>query len=112
MNKINLGISGCMGRMGQQLIKSSKNNKNFKLVSLTENKIINKISFLIYFISIISYGIKRLIFKNKFNIPNNYWYLNSIGGFIVIYISFLSIYRTVTGNGWTWKGRKLHKKFD
>ena len=31
-----------MGRMGQQLIKSSKNNKNFKLVSLTENKKINK----------------------------------------------------------------------
>ena len=31
-----------MGRMGQQLIRSSKNNKNFKLVSLTENKIINK----------------------------------------------------------------------
>jgi len=28
--------------MGQQLIKSSKKNKNFKLVSLTENKIINK----------------------------------------------------------------------
>ena len=31
-----------MGRMGQQLIKSSKKNKNFKLVSLTENRIINK----------------------------------------------------------------------
>jgi 4-hydroxy-tetrahydrodipicolinate reductase len=31
-----------MGRMGQQLIKSSKSNKNFKLVSLTENMIINK----------------------------------------------------------------------
>ena len=31
-----------MGRMGQQLIKSSKKNKNFKLVSLTENKVINK----------------------------------------------------------------------
>jgi 4-hydroxy-tetrahydrodipicolinate reductase len=42
MKKINLAITGCMGRMGQQLIKSSKNNKNFKLVSLTENKIINK----------------------------------------------------------------------
>ena len=42
MKKINLGITGCMGRMGQQLIKSSKKNKNFKLVSLTENKIINK----------------------------------------------------------------------
>jgi 4-hydroxy-tetrahydrodipicolinate reductase len=42
MKKINLTITGCMGRMGQQLIKSSKKNKNFKLVSLTENKIINK----------------------------------------------------------------------
>ena len=42
MKKINLSITGCKGRMGQQLIKSSKNNKNFKLVSLTENKIINK----------------------------------------------------------------------
>ena len=35
--KINLTITGCMGRMGQQLIKSSKKNKNFKIVSLTEN---------------------------------------------------------------------------
>ena len=36
MKKINLAISGCLGRMGQQLIKSSKNNKNFKLTALTE----------------------------------------------------------------------------
>ena len=42
MRKINLSISGCMGRMGQQLIKSSKKNKNFKLTSLTESRIINK----------------------------------------------------------------------
>jgi 4-hydroxy-tetrahydrodipicolinate reductase len=42
MKKINLSITGCMGRMGQQLIKSSKTNRNFKLVSLTENKIIDK----------------------------------------------------------------------
>ena len=42
MKKINLAITGCMGRMGQQLIKTSKKNKNFKLVSLTENRIINK----------------------------------------------------------------------
>ena len=31
-----------MGRMGQQLIKSARKNKNFKLISLTENRIINK----------------------------------------------------------------------
>jgi 4-hydroxy-tetrahydrodipicolinate reductase len=42
MKKINLAISGCMGRMGQQLIKSSKSNKSFKLVALTENKPIHK----------------------------------------------------------------------
>ena len=42
MKKINLSIAGCMGRMGQQLIKSSKKNTSFKLVSLTENRLINK----------------------------------------------------------------------
>ena len=42
MKKINLAISGCLGRMGQQLIKSSKNNKNFKLIAFTENKAISK----------------------------------------------------------------------
>ena len=42
MKKINLAITGCLGRMGQQLIKSSKSNKNFKLVALTEYKPSNK----------------------------------------------------------------------
>jgi len=42
MKKINLAITGCMGRMGQQLIKSSRSDKNFKLIALTENKEIKK----------------------------------------------------------------------
>ena len=42
MKKINLAISGCMGRMGQQLIKSSKLDKKFKLTTLTESRVINK----------------------------------------------------------------------
>jgi len=42
MNKINLAITGSLGRMGQQLIKSSKKNRNFKLVTLTENLLVNK----------------------------------------------------------------------
>ena len=42
MKKINLAISGCLGRMGQQLIKSARINKSFNLVTLTENKILNK----------------------------------------------------------------------
>ena len=42
MTKINLSISGCMGRMGQQLVKSSKKNRKFKLVSLTENRFVKE----------------------------------------------------------------------
>jgi len=42
MKKINLAITGCLGKMGKQLIKSAKGAKNFKLVSVTEDKIINK----------------------------------------------------------------------
>jgi|TARA_B100001063_G_scaffold11260_1_gene8761 4-hydroxy-tetrahydrodipicolinate reductase len=42
MKKINLAITGCMGRMGQQIIKSVKKDKNFKLIAITESKKINK----------------------------------------------------------------------
>ena len=45
MKKINLAITGCMGRMGKQIIKSAKSDKNFKIVTLTENRVIkNKIA--------------------------------------------------------------------
>ena len=40
--KINLTITGCMGRMGQQLIKTVKKDKKINLYSLTENRIISK----------------------------------------------------------------------
>jgi len=42
MKKINLAVTGILGRMGQQIVKSSKSAKNFKLVSVTENRIVNK----------------------------------------------------------------------
>ena len=42
MKKTNIAITGCIGRMGQQLIKSVRKDKSFKLVSLTESKIIKK----------------------------------------------------------------------
>tara|TARA_B100000579_G_C22634576_1_gene758359 strand:+ start:12 stop:794 length:783 start_codon:yes stop_codon:yes gene_type:complete len=40
--KINLTITGCLGRMGQQLIKSAIKDKRFKIQSLTENHKVNK----------------------------------------------------------------------
>ena len=42
MKKINLAVTGCMGRMGSQIIKSANLDKSFKIVALTENKKINK----------------------------------------------------------------------
>ena len=41
MKKIKLLVPGCMGRMGQQIIKSVKSDKNFRLVALTEEKKVN-----------------------------------------------------------------------
>tara|TARA_B100001063_G_scaffold244492_1_gene277391 strand:+ start:980 stop:1756 length:777 start_codon:yes stop_codon:yes gene_type:complete len=42
MKKINLAVTGCMGRMGQQIIKSSNKDKNFNLTAITENQKIKK----------------------------------------------------------------------
>ena len=42
MKKIKITITGCLGRMGQQLIKSIKSRNDFNLVSLTESRIISK----------------------------------------------------------------------
>ena len=42
MKKTKLAITGCMGRMGQQLIKSVRKDKSTKLVTLTESRLINK----------------------------------------------------------------------
>ena len=36
--KINISITGCLGRMGQQLIKSASKDSRFRISSLTENK--------------------------------------------------------------------------
>ena len=40
--KISLTITGCLGRMGQQLIKSTNKDNRFKINSLTENKLQRK----------------------------------------------------------------------
>ena len=40
--QINLTITGCLGRMGQQLIKSAREDKKFRINSITENKVQKK----------------------------------------------------------------------
>ena len=61
------------------------------------------------FLAIFSYVFKRYLLKAQYNIPAKYWFLSGLGGIIVVYISILSIFKTYTGKGWTWKGRNLSK---
>ncbi|MFL2851484.1 MAG: 4-hydroxy-tetrahydrodipicolinate reductase [Candidatus Pelagibacter sp.] len=42
MKKINLAVTGGLGRMGQEIIKSVRSDKNFKLITITESKELNK----------------------------------------------------------------------
>ena len=53
--KLNLSITGCMGKMGQQIIKTSLKDKKIKIVSITESKLPKKKI----------YGLK--VEKNSFN---------------------------------------------
>ena len=42
MRKINLAITGCMGRMGQQIIKSANSDKDFNISALKESRAVKK----------------------------------------------------------------------
>ncbi len=42
MRKINLAITGCMGRMGQQILRSANSDKDFNISALTESREVNK----------------------------------------------------------------------
>jgi len=39
MKKLKVSITGCLGKMGTQLIKTIKKNKQIQIVSVTEGKI-------------------------------------------------------------------------
>ena len=49
----------------------------------------------------------RLWTRTNFDVPLSYWYLMGVGGLLVGAIGPVSIWRTRTGRGWTWKGRAL-----
>ena len=42
MKKINIAITGGLGKMGKKIINSSKKDKKFKITSITESKVLNK----------------------------------------------------------------------
>jgi hypothetical protein len=50
----------------------------------------------------------RLWTRSNFDVPLSYWWLMGAGGLLVGAIGPVSIWRTYTGRGWTWKGRALN----
>ncbi len=68
--------------------------------------------FMLFSLCIGSFGIAlqfvlRLWTKHEFQVPIKYWWLMGFGGLIVGAIGPVSAWRTITGRGWTWKGRPL-----
>ncbi|QNI48817.1 beta-glycosyltransferase/ family 2 [Synechococcus sp. A15-60] len=45
--------------------------------------------------------------RQRFDMPISYWWLMGAGGLLVGAIGPVSVWRTLTGRGWTWKGRQL-----
>jgi hypothetical protein len=49
----------------------------------------------------------RLWMRSQFALPLRHWWLMGAGGLVVAAIGPVSVWRTLTGRGWTWKGRPL-----
>jgi glycosyltransferase involved in cell wall biosynthesis len=49
----------------------------------------------------------RLWIRRRFQLPLRHWWLMGVGGLLVAGIGPTSVWRTLTGRGWTWRGRPL-----
>ncbi|HJN35242.1 MAG TPA: glycosyltransferase family 2 protein [Prochlorococcaceae cyanobacterium Fu_MAG_50] len=49
----------------------------------------------------------RLWTHSRFAVPLDHWWLMGAGGLLVAAIAPNSVYRSLSGRGWTWKGRSL-----
>lgn len=49
----------------------------------------------------------RLWIRRAFQIPLRHWWLMGAGGLVIGALGPTSVWRTLTGRGWSWKGRSL-----
>ena len=49
----------------------------------------------------------RFWIEDRFGVPMRFWWLMGAGGLLVGAIAPVSVWRSITGRGWTWKGRSL-----
>ena len=50
----------------------------------------------------------RLWSRRRFGTPLNWWWLAGLGGLVIGAMAPVSVYKTLSGRGWTWRGRSLH----
>ena len=58
-------------------------------------------------LAIVQQLILRLWNRHRFAVPLTHWWLMGAGGLLVGGIGPVSVWKTLTGRGWTWKGREL-----
>lgn len=49
----------------------------------------------------------RFLSAKVSQLPLNYWWLGSVGGTLIAAMALVSVFKTETGWGWTWRGRTL-----
>ena len=52
----------------------------------------------------------RLWSRRRFGTPLNWWWLAGLGGLLIGAMAPVSVFKTLSGRGWTWRGRSLHMK--
>ena len=58
-------------------------------------------------LALVQHWLLRLWNFKRFDLPLRFWWLMGAGGVLVGLIGPVSVWRTLTGRGWTWKGRAL-----
>ena len=58
-------------------------------------------------LAIVQQLLLRLWHRSRFAVPLDHWWLMGAGGLLLGAIGPVSVWRTLTGRGWTWKGRQL-----
>jgi len=54
----------------------------------------------------LQYGVRAQLAKDK-RVTSQMWWAQPLGAFVLVSVAMLSLFKGVTGIGWTWKGRPL-----
>jgi len=79
----------------------------FALVGLPDQRLVLLAALALGLVGIGLQLVLRLWIRRQFQLPISFWWLMGAGGLVVAAIGPVSVWRTLSGRGWTWKGRPL-----